>query len=67
MEKANKNVVWYWQSGSLFVGLLLTTIGGYYISRYMGWIPESFPFWPLILLFFGVLFIVGSVKKVTQY
>lgn len=66
-ERASRNVVWYWWSGSVFIGLILILVGGFYLAKDMGWIPQNFPFWPLILIFLGLVFIAGSIRKVSQY
>lgn len=68
MEKRinSSNVVWYWASGSLFFGLILMGIGGYYLAKYMGWIAQDFPFWPSVLIILGFMFVVTSIKRVVR-
>ena len=66
-KKVPQGNVYYWQTGSLFFGLILIVIGGYYFAKGMGWIRPDFPFWPSIVIFFGLLFIISSFRKVTRY
>lgn len=65
VHEAGKSV-YYWQTGSLFFGLVLTIIGGYYFGKAMGWIKADFPIWSSLVIFFGLLFILSSFRR-AQY
>lgn len=50
-------------SGSYLCGIFLIIIGGYYLARNLGFIPSDFPFWPILLLIFGVYLLMKNSKK----
>ena len=49
--------------GSMFGGLSLITIGGYFLARELGWIDYDFPFWAVFLIIAGLWLVVSAVTK----
>ena len=55
---------WHWSGrGKLsMAGVLLIVIGLYYFGKAVGWFDPTLPFWPIILIAIGLVFVVNSLR-----
>lgn len=53
----------FFHSFSLTLGLFLVVVGLFMFARQLGWVSEDFPFWPVILIAFGIFITAGELSK----
>jgi len=57
-KKESKQNFWLCCGNNSFWGWFLVLIGAYYLLTAIGIIPQSIPFWPIILIALGVYFLI---------
>jgi hypothetical protein len=50
-------------NGSMFLGLFLVLIGGYYIARDLGWITLNVSIWAIIAFGLGLLLLFSGMNR----
>lgn len=50
-------------SGSMFGGMSLIVLGGYFLGRELGWFDYGFPFWAVFLILAGLWMVVSALRK----
>ena len=63
MKKKSDNVCSWCCCNSNFLAIFFIIVGGYFLAVGLGWIPSNFPFWALLLLFYGLYLLTKSQKK----
>ncbi len=53
----------FFHSTKLTLALFLVVLGLFILATEMGWIDKDFPFWPVVLIAFGIFVAAGEISR----